>query len=386
MATLIIQENGAARTRSAVNGEEITVAAPCNCTEVTGVQIAGVQYPFYDACGNNVSNIAGKFSEGSLIRVLIDTTNTRAQIINQASASVTNETKALFGLGADAVPDDVLAWLGQYNQHWWARRFNGSHYVEVLGELSSTVNIMSVPNSKYSAYAVYYYDGVSFDANGNFVLGTEHTVTFSYSESTSANVLKGKYFYETSNGTKITSTLYYMPSNAADVTQQIDGSWYRVRGSAQVVSKRFVEAAGEWEYVQAPERNRYPDTGVVDSVEYRYFVIPFDNAVTAPRIATGSYTGTGTYGESNPNRIIFDFQPKLVMLYAGTAEGLFGVYNRALPYTLLWGVTTRFGYDNNSSNINNCSYSGNTISWYCTSSENSQQNIGGATYRYVAIG
>lgn len=91
MANLIIQENGAARTRAAVNGEEITIAAPCNCTEVTGVQIAGVWYPFYDACGNNVANIAGKFSEGSLIRVLIDTTNIRAQIINQAIVPITVE-------------------------------------------------------------------------------------------------------------------------------------------------------------------------------------------------------------------------------------------------------------------------------------------------------
>lgn len=31
-------------------------------------------------------------------------------------------TAALFGLGTGAVPDDVLAFLGKYNQHWWRRR------------------------------------------------------------------------------------------------------------------------------------------------------------------------------------------------------------------------------------------------------------------------
>ena len=31
-------------------------------------------------------------------------------------------TAALFGLGSDAVPDDVFAYLGKYAQHWWRRR------------------------------------------------------------------------------------------------------------------------------------------------------------------------------------------------------------------------------------------------------------------------
>lgn len=85
MASLIVQENGAPRTKPAVNGEEITIQAPCDCSAVTGVMIGGVVFPFYDACGNNVSNIDGKFGSGSLIRVMIDTINTRSYILNQAS-------------------------------------------------------------------------------------------------------------------------------------------------------------------------------------------------------------------------------------------------------------------------------------------------------------
>ena len=84
MANMIIQDNGSVRTVPAVHGEEITIIAPCDCIAVTGVQIAGVVYPFYDACGNCISNISGKFTEGSLIRVLIDVDNTRAQILNHA--------------------------------------------------------------------------------------------------------------------------------------------------------------------------------------------------------------------------------------------------------------------------------------------------------------
>lgn len=89
MANLIIQENGVTRTTPAVHGEEITVQTPCDCSAVTGVQIAGVAYPFYDAAGKVLPVGSGLFTEGSLIRVLIDTVNVRATIINHAAAVTT---------------------------------------------------------------------------------------------------------------------------------------------------------------------------------------------------------------------------------------------------------------------------------------------------------
>ncbi len=84
MVNMIIQENGEERLSPALHGEIIVVIAPCHCDAVTGVQIAGVAFPFYDACGNCTSELFGKFSEGSLVQVLIDVTNTRAQILNHA--------------------------------------------------------------------------------------------------------------------------------------------------------------------------------------------------------------------------------------------------------------------------------------------------------------
>ena len=88
MVNMIIQENGEERTTPALHGEIIVVVAPCHCDAVTGVQIAGVAYPFHDACGNCTSDLFGKFSEGSLVQVLIDVTNTRAQILNHATITV----------------------------------------------------------------------------------------------------------------------------------------------------------------------------------------------------------------------------------------------------------------------------------------------------------
>lgn len=84
MANLIIQENGVVRTTPAVHGEEITIQAPCDCSAVEGVQIADVVYPFYDAAGNPLPMGTGLFATGNLIKVLIDTVNVRATIINHA--------------------------------------------------------------------------------------------------------------------------------------------------------------------------------------------------------------------------------------------------------------------------------------------------------------
>lgn len=52
----------------------------------------------------------------------------------------------------------------------------------------------------------------------------------------------------------------------------------------------------------------------------------FDNKLknfSVSRIATGSYVGTGTYGENRPNSLTFDFEPKVIYIYptALTAPG-----------------------------------------------------------------
>lgn len=105
MANLIIQENGVARTTPAVHGEEITIQAPCDCSEVTGVQIAGVAYPFYDAAGNVLVSGSGLFKTGNLIRVLIDTVNTRATIINRAITPLTvDEIRLICGWQENGLP------------------------------------------------------------------------------------------------------------------------------------------------------------------------------------------------------------------------------------------------------------------------------------------
>lgn len=112
------------------------------------------------------------------------------------------------------------------------------------------------------------------------------------------------------------------------------------------------------------------------SYEYEYLGIPFDNAVTAPKIETGSYVGTGTYGSANPNRLTFGFAPQLVILphvsdYNGCPEHVM-FYVGTRFYKIANGITGTL--------------EGRELSWYSENSISEQFNKPGTTYYYFAIG
>ena len=112
--------------------------------------------------------------------------------------------------------------------------------------------------------------------------------------------------------------------------------------------------------------------------------IPADQIKDGVRIATGSYTGTGTHGSSNPNSLTFEFEPKVLFIAPVTN------YSGALNYqSIFWkGVTSFPTYigsaDTGMSVVVNW---GKTVSWYTTGSyANRQLNDNGVNYAYVAIG
>lgn len=105
--------------------------------------------------------------------------------------------------------------------------------------------------------------------------------------------------------------------------------------------------------------------------------MPFDNAVGAAKIAIGSYTGTGTYGVSNPNTLIFDFNPKIVLIaYTGKAGYLIAI--REAEQALGW---------NGNEGINlYLEWGENSLLWHSTSGALRQFNSVGDIYPYLALG
>lgn len=95
------------------------------------------------------------------------------------------------------------------------------------------------------------------------------------------------------------------------------------------------------------------------------------------RIATGSYTGTGTYGASNPCSLTFGFVPRfLAITRKVNQENDSG-----------WIVCEAGGLNTMQTNPSlNSAVTGNTVKWYHTYNAQYQLNYNPHIYYYVAIG
>lgn len=102
-----------------------------------------------------------------------------------------------------------------------------------------------------------------------------------------------------------------------------------------------------------------------------------DLVASGAKIATGSYSGTGIYGESSKNQLSFSFEPKLVVV---AADG------SCTPAVFVRGCTTTcFSYNGGIA----CLYvicDGNWLQWYSITDATRQFNDPDVTYNYVAIG
>ena len=109
--------------------------------------------------------------------------------------------------------------------------------------------------------------------------------------------------------------------------------------------------------------------------------------LSIPRIHTGTYTGTGTYGADNPNTLTFDFTPKLILISC-ILEGGEGA-NGSDHYTMMAVQGTPKTYitywNGSSSAAVNLLWGDTSLSWYGSSAQK-QGNWENAVYRYIAIG
>ena len=113
------------------------------------------------------------------------------------------------------------------------------------------------------------------------------------------------------------------------------------------------------------------------------------------KIVTGSYIGTGTYGEGNPNSITFDFAPILFWVVKYRVEGntYFAQEENESPmiYTpiLSENYTEGGGFYNDSAasrSYAKVADNGKTIIWYHADNASKQLNSSGYAYYYLAIG
>ena len=126
-----------------------------------------------------------------------------------------------------------------------------------------------------------------------------------------------------------------------------------------------------------------PQWEASDFIQRTDFNDAFQKLDAVPRIVTGTYTGTGTYGSSHPNTLSFDFAPKFVLI---RITGLSFYYGLALFSPLTNGSPDLAGNSYSGEERVFASWNGNSVSWYNEDRAKKQLNEEGRTYCYLAIG
>lgn len=328
---------------------------------------------------------------------------TRSQILS-------NQTKYDFGMDAGITPNDIFAYLSQYNQHWWSILHGQAGYgYEELRTIKTTEQGTSTSITVHdsSTQTISYSKEISINqSTGEISLVNPQTqvvrgATTSDAVKASLNPIINMAPVYITNLYASPNTIYYIPAGATwtgffynystetfGASRTGDGYMPVLNTMASctippyvVTSQIYNISAGETTYVYSVDRNSYPDSGTVDSLTYQYLGVPFENAVTAPKIATGSYTGTGKYGSNNKNSLTFDFEPQLVILANVNS------YNGIPMHAIFQRNQSSYIYYTGGP----VSWSGKTMSWYTTETNasngaNYQLNTSGKTYNYIAIG
>lgn len=313
------------------------------------------------------------------------TIGTQVDGIFTAEQTLTNNTKTLYGLGTNAVPNDVFAWLGKYNQYWWKKRsyVEASRYEEKQTAATASVDLLYA-NDNTTTNTISYSDSISINqSTGTVSLKNPSTVTLSYnkySESELINLFAGKYI----KGAKDSPLTIYLVGvkigqsplkTNGNLIQNFDsdtetGRYIRITYPAlKVITSQQVTTPtiGDWFYLQSSNRNAYPDSGITDGYEYMYLGRPFDNAIlanTKAEFASVTRTGTGT----STFTITIPLKPKLVFI---------GVESNTtrVNYNIGFGVftdTRNYGFGFKSISSNGFS-SSESISFDVTQSGNNYQ-------------
>lgn len=118
------------------------------------------------------------------------------------------------------------------------------------------------------------------------------------------------------------------------------------------------------------------DGQVVFPITLARAVAGLENYGVESQVHPGSYTGSGTYGSGNPNSLVLEFEPKLVIIQ--------GTSGRMAVMIKPSGIGVSIGSD--TSTTLTVTWNGKTVSWYNGISAINQMNTNGETYSYTAFG
>lgn len=343
---------------------------------------------------------------------MADNPTQEGTFINKATL-LKDATAALFGLGAAAVPDDVHNWVGQYATHWWSVLHGkaGTGYKEARTNIDVSLAITSARGTTLSVSKYINIDQES----GAISLASPTSFTVPAHLDTSSEI--EPYLAELASMAPVyifgadedKETVFYLPEGTT-YSPSFTGSRYTIYGSSnpddhylivmnsgatvsaqKITSQIYNIPAGSTTYVNSTDRNAYPDDATDGNLTYRYLGVPFDNAVKASRIETGTYVGTGLYGAENPNSLSFDFEPRVLII---TGHALRAVNGHGTQTVIFQKPLTSYVYNEDNDYGGTITEWGTTVSWWASYASYSHQSYGqynqlnGAyyNYNYIAIG
>lgn len=279
-------------------------------------------------------------------------------------------TASLYGLGVDAVPDDVLKLLSRFNsglgnEYLWAKK-------EILTDVvyGTEIPLRIIVNGKSETRTYYYSENV--DANG---LVSPNVLTLTYSTGKNANILKGKYYSELETGT---GSIWFVKPDAEDADVGYSGGTYGVRISSKPVT--ITVNYGNTEYLNSDDDRSYP-TGESNGFMYD----KFGKIGSKSKLIFGSYIGTGT----GPVQISFDFDISVFSIVAQKLlNGNTTIFQN--PYTTFPPIyprdlTAGYGlYSSGAATQSYGAYADNTLRWSNLSNDYFNQN--GVVYYFIGAG
>lgn len=226
-----------------------------------------------------------------------------------------------------------------------------------------------------SGYYVRFYtaDSVSVSDSGALSIVEDNNSAPLISKSSDGSELRGKYIkYHSSYqaSTEIVSgMIYFVPSNAVF-------TW----SNGMLICDKVQLVTG------------YPAIPAGTTIEY------LGKLGDKARVQVVSYVGTGTYGESNPNSLTFNFAPKIVKFLfqvevdIGNHSKIENFQQDGEQYYMVSDrLTTEFvqgeGFGYNSYAVRGKkSADGKTFTWYTNINSQTQGNQKGMKYYFIAIG
>ena len=298
------------------------------------------------------------------------------------SEILSDDTKTLFGLDKDSVPDQIFNLIGNklYNPniiYRWKRTKTTITYgpYSVAGRATKVCDInpymSSKPTFRYSA---------TMNNNGN--LNNQSTVTLQGAsvgnQTDLMRTLGSNFWYINSSGDGLTSISSYGPWRGPTYVDNNSITAYRVTINSQ--------SSTQTEYVSSTNPSAYPNSGTQDGWTYTK-LSPITSKLS--NLATGTYTGTGTAGSNNKNSLTFDFEPLMLIVYQSDI-GLCPYAGQSAWFnSFFWGhgQTTVYVTNTNGRYQNTVAVDNKTINWYNTSNNATfQLNVNNTVYNYICLG